>query len=104
MSVSKEDIRKYGEPYINEDLLEKVLKVRQNELLHEDDWKIWEKELDVNEQRYLSQFCRQLENFSQNELAVATIVAVRNFPEMVFQIVMEEYLSMREKEKKNGST
>ena len=104
MSVNKEDIRKYGEPYINEDLLEKVLKAKESKLLHEDDWKIWEKKLDINEQRYLSQFCRDLENFSQEELAVATIVAVKNFPEMVFQIVMEEYLSMREKEKEHGST
>ena len=100
--VDKETIRKYGEPYINEDLLEKVLKARKNELLHEDSWKIWEKELDVNEQRYLSDLCRKIENFSQNELAVAIIIAVKNFPEMVFQIMMEEYLSVI-KEKKNGS-
>ena len=104
MEMTKEDIKKYGEPYINGDLLEKVVTVKNNTRLHEDDWKIWEKELDVNEQRYLSQFCRDLENFSQEELAIATIVALKNFPEMVFQIVMEEYIAMKDKEKQHGDT
>lgn len=104
MEITKEDIKKYGEPYINGDLLEKVVNVKNNTHLHDDSWKIWEKELDVNEQRYLSQFCRDLENFSQEELAIATIVAIKNFPEMVFQIVMEEYLSMKSEERKNGDT
>lgn len=103
--MENELIKKYGKPYINQELLEKVLKARKNELLHEDSWKIWEKDLDINEQRYLSDLCRKIENFSQNELAVATIVAVKNFPEMVFQIMMEEYLSIINKEKKgNGNT
>ena len=103
--VDKELIQRYGEPYINEDLLEQVLRAKENKLLHEDSWKIWEKELDINEQRYLSEMCREFKKFSQEELAVATIVAVENFPEMVFQIMMEKYLSVINKErKKNGST
>ena len=102
MEMTKEDIKKYGEPYINGDLLEEIINAKNNTRLHEDSWKIWEKELDVNEQRYLSQFYRSLENFTQEELAIATIVAIKNFPEMVFQIVMEEYLSMKSKERKDG--
>lgn len=97
--------RRYGKPYINEELLEQVLKAKENTRLHEDSWKIWEKDLDIKEQRYLSQLCRSFENFTQEELAVATIVAVENFPEMVFQIMMEKYLSVvNNKEKKDGST
>ena len=102
--MDKELIKKYGEPYINKDLLEKVLKARENELLQDDSWKIWEKELNTNEQRYLSDLCRKLENFSKEELAVATIVAVKNFPEMVFQIMMEEYLSVIKERKRNAES
>ena len=102
--MNKELVKKYGEPYINQDLLEKVLKARKNELLQEDSWKIWEKDLNINEQRYLSDLCRKLENFSQEELAVATIVAVKNFPEMVFQIIMEEYLLAIKENAHNGKS
>ena len=101
--MNKELIKKYGEPYINEDLLEQVLQARNSELLHDDSWKFWEKELSVSEQRYLSELCREFKKFTQEELAVATIVAVENFPEMVFQIIMEKYLSIINKEKKDGS-
>ena len=46
---------------------------------------------------------RNEKHLTQEELAVATIVAVENFPEMVFQIMMEKYLSIINKEKKDGS-
>ena len=88
-----------NEPYINQSLLDRVMKAREDEYLHDDSWKVWERDLDVQEARHLSELCRQMESFTQEDLAVATIVAVKNFPEMVFQIMMEEYLSVVNKDK-----
>lgn len=89
----------YGKPYINEDLIDRVLKARQdNELLQDDSFKVWENEdLTAGEKRYWSELGRSIENFTKEEFAVVTYVALQNYPEMVFQIVMEEYLSNKEK-------
>jgi len=101
----KELVERYGKPYIDQDFLDQVEKAINGERLHEESWKIWDRKLDPDTQRHLCELCRQFENFSQEDLAVATIIAVKNFPEMVFQIMMEEYLSVINKEKrKNGST
>ena len=99
----KELIERYGRPYIDQDFLDKVENAvdNNNERLHQEKWKIWDREkLDPDTQRHLCDLCREFENFSQEDLAVATIVAVKNFPEMVFQIMMEEYLSVINKENK----
>ena len=89
----------YGKPYINEDLIDKVLKIRkESELLQDDSFKVWEKDdLTTGEKRYWSELGRSIENFTKEEFAVVTYVALQNYPEMVFQIVMEEYLSNKEK-------
>lgn len=102
----KELIERYGKPYIDQEFLDQVEKAIDSDLLHEETWKIWDREkLDPDMQRHLCELCREFENFSQEDLAVATIIAVKNFPEMVFQIMMEEYLSVINKEKKkNGNT
>ena len=97
-------IKRYGEPYITEDLLDMVVKVtdedEDNKLLHDDSFKIWEKKLSINEQRYLSEFGRQVEKYSKEEFAVLVYVAIMNYPEMVFQLMMEEYLSVVNEENK----
>ena len=95
--------KRYGKPYINQELAEKVMKAREQELLHEDSWKVWEKDgLSVSEKKYWSELGRSIEKFTQEEFAVVTLVAVKNFPEMVFQILMEEYLSVVNKEDKKN--
>ena len=87
----------YGEPYINQDLCKRVLAAKEQERLHEDSFKVWEKEdLSVNEKRYWSELCRSLQNFTIEEFAVAVYVAIQNYPEMVFQLMMEEYLINKE--------
>ena len=88
----------YGKPYINQELIDKVLQARQSDKLHEDEWKVWEKEGELSEKdkRYWSELGRSIENFTQEEFAVVTYVALQNYPEMVFQIMMEEYLLNKE--------
>ena len=89
----------YGKPYINEDLIDKVLKARQeDELLQDDSFKVWEnEEVTTGEKRYWSELGRSIEKFSKEEFAVVPYVALQNYPEMVFQIMMEEFLSNKEK-------
>ena len=100
----KDLVERYGRPYIDQEFLDQVENAIDSERLHEDKWKIWDREnLDPDTQRHLCELCREFENFSQEDLAVATIIAVKNFPEMVFQIMMEEYLLVINKEKNNGS-
>lgn len=91
-----------GKPYINQKLIDRALEMRESELLHDDSFKIWEKGLEVQEKRYLSELGRQIEKFSKEEIAIVVLVAVQNFPEMVFQILMEEYLDNKKKGEKNN--
>jgi len=99
--MSNEDLEKiYGKPYITEDVLEAVVKARDDDILHDDSFKIWERELSVNEQRYLSEFGRQVEKFTKEEFAVVVYVALMNYPEMIFQMMMEEYLKNKERKTK----
>lgn len=97
------DVEKmYGKPYINQDLLDKVLFARNNDLLQDDSFKVWEKEeLSAGEKRWLSELGRQIENLTKDEFAVIIYVAIQNYPEMVFQLMMEEYIN--NKENKNDS-
>ena len=90
--------RLYGKPYINEELIDAVLKARQeNEILQDDTFKVWENEdLTAAERRYWSELGRSIEKFSKEEFAVVTYVAIQNYPEMVFQMLMEEYLINKE--------
>ena len=91
----------YGKAYINQELLDMVLKARQeSEVLHDDSFKIWERELSVGEKRYLSELGRSIEQFSKDEFAVVVYVAIQNYPEMVFQLMMEEYLVNKERNSK----
>ena len=97
--LEKNELEKiYGKPYINEDLIDKVLKAREeSELLQDDSFKVWENGVSAGEKRYWSELGRSLEKFSKEEFAVVTYVALQNYPEMVFQIVMDEYLTNKEK-------
>ncbi len=88
----------YGKPYINEELIDQVLKARrESELLQDDTFKVWENdELTQEDKRYWSELGRSIEKFTKEEFAVVTYVAIQNYPEMVFQMLMEEYLINKE--------
>ena len=90
--------RVYGKPYINEEMIYAVLKARQeSEILQDDTFKVWENEdLTAAERRYWSELGRSIEQFSKEEFAVVTYVAIQNYPEMVFQMLMEEYIINKE--------
>ena len=94
--IGKSDI------YINHVLLDRVLQIREKESIElcDESYKIWDKELSPLQEVKLSQFGKMMETLSKEEIAVAVLIAVQNYPEMVFQILMEEYLV--NKEKNNG--
>ena len=87
--------------YINHVLLDRVLQIKESQSLHDDSFKVWEKELSPLQEVKLSQLGRMVESLSKEEIAVVALIAVQNYPEMVFQILMEEYLINKERKKKN---
>ena len=93
-----------GEPFIKHDLIDKVEKVTHDCGEHDFDWKIWTHDTDVNEQRHLSELYEIFENFTQTDCAVAVVVALENFPEMVIEIIKDyirEKIVDKERKRKN---
>jgi hypothetical protein len=91
--MSKRD----DEPFINTDLIDRVDWIVDDSILHDDTWKEWEHDIDKQEEMHLSELYRMLENFTQTDLAVATIVAMENYPFMVLQIVAEYIVNKENK-------
>lgn len=93
----------YGKPYINEDLLEKVMKARTTDRLHDDSFKVWEHQdtFSAADKRWFSELGRSIERLSKEEAAIVVYTAIQNWPEMVFQLLLEEYLINKE-EVENG--
>jgi hypothetical protein len=86
-----------NEPFINEDLMDRVDWIVDDVILHDDTWKKWEHDIEKQEEMHLSELYRMLENFTKTDLAVATIVAMENYPFMVLQIVAEYIINKEEK-------
>lgn len=82
--------RTKSEPYINTDLIDSINWVVDDTILHDETYKIWEHDIDKQEQMHLSELGRILENFTKSDLACAVITAFRNYPYMVLQIIAEE--------------
>lgn len=87
------------EAYIDDELIDRVEWIEEDGILHDDTWKAWERRLGDKEALHLSEWCRILEGCTKSDLAVATIVAMENYPFMVLQIVAE-YLVDKERERK----
>lgn len=88
----------YGksEVLVNQVLLDRVLQIKQNEFLN-NNYEEWKEEL--IEKIKLTRLGEMVESFNKDEIAVVILVAIENYPEMVFQIMMEEYLLNKERMK-----
>lgn len=84
---------------INHVLLDRVLQIKQNDFLHDDPLEIWEG--DLIEQIKLTRLGEMAESLSKEEIIVLILTFVRNYPELVFQILAEEYLLNKERTKEN---
>lgn len=73
---------------INHVLLERVMQIKHSNGLHDECFDIE----DLIEQIKLTRLGEMAESLSKEEMAVLILVAVQNYPEMVYQILLEEYL------------
>ena len=85
-----------NEVLINQVLLDRVLQIKQNEFIN-NNYEEWKEEL--IEKIKLTRLGEMVESFNKDEIAVVILVAIENYPEMVFQIMMEEYLLNKERMK-----
>ena len=85
----------YGksETLINHVLLDRVLKIKHENFLHDET--LWQEKL--IEEIKLTRLGEMAESLSEKEMAVMILIAVQNYPELVFQILAEEYLLNKEK-------
>ena len=100
MGTSQVD--EYGDSFINTNLIKQIDRVVDDSILNDASWKVWEKvDLNKQEEMHLSELYRRIESFTQTDLAVATIVAMENYPKMVLQIVWE-YIERLQDDNKGG--
>lgn len=72
-----------NEPYVNQELLARVQKARLELPEYNKPW-------DVLEDRHLSQLAKQCEAFTETEFAAVIITALRNYPQLVMKIILDE--------------
>lgn len=77
-----------SEVIINHVLLERILEIKHSNYLHDES--LCNEEL--IEQIKLTRLGEMAESLSKEEMATLVLIAVQNDPEMVFQILMQEYL------------
>lgn len=80
-----------NDPYINYELLKRVRKAREK-LVNDEDYKIWERDLDKQEERHLSELGRMCETFTETDFAAIVTVAVKNYPEIVLKAILDELM------------
>ena len=80
----------YDEAFIDDELVDAVDWVVDDTLLHDETFKTWEHDLTKERRRDLSELGRILGNFTKSDFACAVIVAFRNHPYMVLQVIAEE--------------
>ena len=80
-----------NDPYINYELLKRVRKAREK-LVNDEEYKIWERDLDKQEERHLSELGRMCETFTETDFAAIVTVAVKNYPEIVLKAILDELM------------
>lgn len=91
------------EPFINEELNERIDWIVDDVLLHDETFKPWEHDIDHQEQMHLSELGRICQNFSKSDFAAVCITAFENYPLMYMQIAAEGIQRLKEGER-NGRT
>lgn len=72
-----------NEPKVNIDLLDRVMKARLEMPDYDKPW-------DVLENWNLKQLAKQCEAFTEAEFAAVVLVAIRNYPQVVMKIILDE--------------
>ena len=90
----------YGrsEVLINQVLLDRVLDIKHNSFIHNDSYDVWKE--DLIEKIKLTRLGKMAESLSEDEAAVLVLIALENYPELVYTIMLEEFLINKERKKK----
>ena len=72
-----------NEPYINHELLERVKKARLEMPEYQKPW-------EVLEERHLSKLGDQCKAYTEAEFAAIVLVAIRNYPQVVMKVILDE--------------
>ena len=91
--------KREDEPFINEELNERIDWIVDDVLLHDETFKEWEHDITKQERMHLSELGRICQNFSKTDFAAVVITAMENYPLMVLQIVAEYVQRLKEGEK-----
>jgi len=91
--------KREDEPFINEELNERIDWIVDDVLLHDETFKEWEHDISKQERMHLSELGRICQNFSKTDFAAVVITAMENYPMMVLQIVAEYVQRLKEGEK-----
>lgn len=95
MAKTRED-----EPFINEELNNRIDWIIDDVLLRDETFKEWEHDIDKQEQMHLSELGRICQNFSKSDFAAVVITAMENYPMMVMQIAAEYIQRLQEGERR----
>lgn len=78
---------------INHVLLNRILKIKHENFLNDEH--LWQR--DLIEEIELTRLGEMAESLSEKEMAIMILIAIQNYPELVFQILAEEYLFNKER-------
>ena len=67
------------EPFINDELNDRIGWVVDDVILHDETWKEWEHDIDKQERMHLSELGRMCQNFTKSDFAAVVITAMENF-------------------------
>lgn len=95
MARARED-----EPFINEELNNRIDWIIDDVLLRDETFKEWEHDIDKQERMHLSELGRICQNFSKSDFAAVVITAMENYPMMVMQIAAEYIQRLQEGERR----
>lgn len=83
-----------GEPFVNQEILDRSAWIMDDSILHDDTFKIHDSE--EKEANHLSELWRLTRGMDKRELAICTIRAMEKYPFMVMQIVAEYTVRIKE--------
>ena len=87
------------EPYINDELNDRIDWIIDDVLLHDDSFKEWEHDIEKQERMHLSELGRMCQNFTKTDFAAICITAFENYPLMYMQIAAEGIQRLKEGDK-----
>jgi cobalamin biosynthesis Co2+ chelatase CbiK len=76
-------------PIINYDLIEKIKKVHEP-LVEDDAYEIWKHGMTKREQIDVTRLAELCENFTPMDYAVVSIIAIKNYPQIVLKAILDE--------------